>query len=208
MDALFVSLILVFIYFTGPFSIDDGASWGDASEGKGYKLTYVVLSCICYLLIFFDYSDLLVKYKYVIILFIVENISTQIALGGRYSRDYFNRYGELRHIRQLRFWPLNKVLTEKYDFSEQDANDMAEFLTPLLDFAPEKRPTAAQCLSHAWLSSVPRNLECSVSSHQNQPVDQPASTKVSEKDEREAMEIGMGNIAIDGTSKSASSKST
>lgn len=108
----------------------------------------------------------------------------------------------------MRFWPLNKVLTEKYDFCEQDANAMADFLTPLLDFAPEKRPTAAQCLSHPWLSSVPRILESSVSSHQNQPVDENTSTKISEKDEREAMEIGMGNIAIDGTSKSTSSKQT
>ncbi|XP_022995742.1 serine/threonine-protein kinase SRPK-like isoform X2 [Cucurbita maxima] len=132
----------------------------------------------------------------------------KIALGGRYSRDYFNKYGELRHIRQLRFWPLNKVLTEKYDFSEQDANGMADFLVPLLDFSPEKRPTAAQCLSHPWLNSVPRILESSGSTHQNQPKDQNASTKISEKGEREAMEIGMGNIAIDGTSKSMSSKQT
>nr|TKS00101.1 hypothetical protein D5086_0000186450 [Populus alba] len=82
----------------------------------------------------------------------------QIALGGRYSRDFFNRYGDLRHIRRLRFWPLTKVLMEKYDFSEQDANDMTDFLVPILDFVPEKRPTAAQCLSHpldhCWSSSA------------------------------------------------------
>ena len=58
------------------------------------------------------------------------------------------------------------------------------------------------------MSSVPRIIESSVSTHQNQHKDQDASTKRSEKDEREAMEIGMGNIAIDGTSKSASSKQT
>lgn len=79
----------------------------------------------------------------------------KIALGGRYSRDFFNRYGDLRHIRRLRFWPLNKVLIEKYEFNEQDANDMAEFLVPILDFVPEKRPTAAQCLLHPWISSRP-----------------------------------------------------
>ena len=54
----------------------------------------------------------------------------QIALGGRYSRDYFNRYGDLRHIRRLRFWPLNKVLLEKSEFSEQDASELTEFLVP------------------------------------------------------------------------------
>jgi serine/threonine-protein kinase SRPK3 len=33
---------------------------------------------------------------------------------GKYARDYFNRHGELRHIKRLRFWPLDRVLTEKY----------------------------------------------------------------------------------------------
>uniref|UniRef100_A0A7N0VD63 non-specific serine/threonine protein kinase n=1 Tax=Kalanchoe fedtschenkoi TaxID=63787 RepID=A0A7N0VD63_KALFE len=66
----------------------------------------------------------------------------KLALGGRHSRDFFNRYGELRHIRRLRFWPLSKVLVEKYRMSEQDANELADFLIPILEFVPEKRPTA------------------------------------------------------------------
>ncbi|PON32559.1 Serine/threonine protein kinase [Parasponia andersonii] len=125
----------------------------------------------------------------------------KIALGGRYSREFFNRYGDLRHIRRLRFWPLNKVLLEKYDFSEQDANDLADFLIPILDFVPEKRPTAAQCLSHPWFSAGPRLLEPSVTNIQPRDSDRSISEKRKEKDEREAMEAGVGNIAIDGTSK-------
>ncbi|XP_068310560.1 uncharacterized protein [Pyrus communis] len=127
-------------------------------------------------------------------------IPRKTALGGKYSRDFFNRYGDLKHIRRLRFWPLNKVLTEKYAFSEQDANDMAEFLVPILDFVPEKRPTAAQCLSHSWFSAGPRLLEPSVAGVQPQASNGSISKKV-EKDEREAMEVGMGNIAIDESSK-------
>ena len=34
----------------------------------------------------------------------------QVALSGKHSRDFFNRHGELRHIRKLRFWPLQRVL--------------------------------------------------------------------------------------------------
>lgn len=128
----------------------------------------------------------------------------KIALGGRYSREFFNRYGDLRHIRRLRFWPLNKVLMEKYDFSEQDALDMADFLVPILDFVPEKRPTAAQCLLHPWISPGPRQLQPSSSSVQTQPEDVNSDKKKKEKDEREAMEVGLGNIVIDGTSKSTS----
>ncbi|GAB4856515.1 hypothetical protein Ancab_014432 [Ancistrocladus abbreviatus] len=128
----------------------------------------------------------------------------KIALGGRYSRDFFNRYGDLRHIRRLRFWPLNKVLVEKYEFTEKDANDMADFLVPILEFVPEKRPTAGQCLRHPWLDAGPRLLEPSAQS-QNQPVggkdDSTSEKKKREKDDREAMELGMENIAISSDSK-------
>lgn len=130
--------------------------------------------------------------------------SFQIALGGRYSRDFFNRYGDLRHIRRLRFWPLNKVLLEKYEFNEQDANDMADFLVPILDFVPEKRPTAAQLLAHPWINVGPRIRELS-SPQLDQPhpsADAPAEKQRKEKDERDAMAVGLGNIAIDGSSKS------
>lgn len=127
---------------------------------------------------------------------------SQIALGGRYSRDFFNRYGDLRHIRRLRFWPLNKVLTEKYDFNEQDANDMTEFLVPILDFVPEKRPTAGQCLLHPWIDAGPRLLEPSIPCDQNPVRDGIISDqRKRDKDEREAMEVGVGNIAINSDSK-------
>ncbi|KAG4397069.1 hypothetical protein AAZX31_10G060700 [Glycine max] len=121
----------------------------------------------------------------------------KIALGGRYSRDFFNRYGDLRHIRRLRFWPLNKVLLEKYDLSEKDANDMTDFLVPILDFVPEKRPTAGQCLLHPWMNAGPRLLEPSVPSNHNPAAETSVSDqKRKDKDEREAMETGMGNIVI------------
>ncbi|KAK4255182.1 hypothetical protein QN277_008210 [Acacia crassicarpa] len=125
----------------------------------------------------------------------------KIALGGRYSREFFNRYGDLRHIRRLRFWPVNKVLMEKYGFSEQDANDMADFLVPLLDFAPEKRPTAAQCLDHPWISAGPRTLEPSVTTVQSEATDKVMSEKMKEKAELEAVEVGVRNITIDGSPK-------
>ncbi|VVB16798.1 unnamed protein product [Arabis nemorensis] len=129
----------------------------------------------------------------------------KIALGGRYSRDFFNRQGELRHIRRLRFWPLSKVLTDKYDFSEEDAIAMQDFITPILEFVPEKRPTAAQCLTHPWMNPVPRLLN--PSSSPQKPNEQATDeSKTKEKDEREAMEVGVGNIAIDGSESKTSAR--
>ncbi|XP_057805092.1 uncharacterized protein LOC131020352 [Salvia miltiorrhiza] len=124
----------------------------------------------------------------------------KIALGGRYSREFFNRFGDLRHIRRLRFWPLTKVLMEKYEFSEKDANETADFLIQILDFVPDKRLTAAQCLTHPWISGGPRQI---TPSNKLNEVENGGPENTTEKDETEAMEVRVGNIVIDSTAKSA-----
>lgn len=78
-------------------------------------------------------------------------IPRKTALSGKYSRDFFNKHGELRHIKRLRFWPLEKVLVDKYKLAEGEARAMADFLNPLLEFVPEKRATAREALLHPWL---------------------------------------------------------
>ncbi|KAI7727891.1 hypothetical protein M8C21_010180 [Ambrosia artemisiifolia] len=79
-------------------------------------------------------------------------IPRKIAVGGVRSKDYFDRYGDLKRIRRLKHCPLTCLLTDKFKFSVNDARDFADFLIPILDFAPEKRPTARQCLQHPWLN--------------------------------------------------------
>uniref|UniRef100_A0A0B7B5P1 non-specific serine/threonine protein kinase n=1 Tax=Arion vulgaris TaxID=1028688 RepID=A0A0B7B5P1_9EUPU len=81
-------------------------------------------------------------------------IPRHIALSGKYSREFFNRRGELRHISKLKPWGLVEVLTEKYEWTEKDAQEFNEFLLPMLTFEPTERATAAECLKHAWLQGV------------------------------------------------------
>ncbi|KAJ4966636.1 hypothetical protein NE237_018485 [Protea cynaroides] len=83
----------------------------------------------------------------------------KIAVAGSRSKDYFDRHGDLKRIRRLKFKPLDRILTEKYKFSSSDAQEFAEFLCPLLDFAPEMRPTAKQCLQHPWLK-IGKSADC------------------------------------------------
>ncbi|XP_032939349.1 SRSF protein kinase 3 [Catharus ustulatus] len=78
-------------------------------------------------------------------------IPRHVALGGRYSREFFNRKGELRHIRHLRPWGLRAVLQEKYEWPRGPAAAFARFLRPMLAFEPDRRATARQCLQHPWL---------------------------------------------------------
>nr|BAK02899.1 predicted protein [Hordeum vulgare subsp. vulgare] len=75
----------------------------------------------------------------------------KIATMGTKSKEYFDRHGDLKRIRRLKFSSIERVLVDKYKIPQSDAREFAKFLCPLLDFSPEKRPTAAQCLKNKWL---------------------------------------------------------
>ncbi|KAA1475885.1 kinase-like protein [Dentipellis sp. KUC8613] len=77
-----------------------------------------------------------------------------LAFSGKYSSRFFNRKGELRHINKLRFWPLEDVLHDKYEFSRDTAALIASFLTPMLRLNPEKRTPAAELIHHRWLDGI------------------------------------------------------
>lgn len=75
------------------------------------------------------------------------------ATGGKYSREIFNRRGELRHIRTLDFWPLVKVFNEKYHFALEESELCASFLLPMLEYIPKRRISALEALKHPWLQN-------------------------------------------------------
>lgn len=79
----------------------------------------------------------------------------QIVATGKHSKDFFNRKGELKAIRNLKFWSLEEVLVEKYKWSREDAEEMASFILPMLNWFPERRATPAQMLQHKWVLKVP-----------------------------------------------------
>jgi serine/threonine-protein kinase SRPK3 len=78
----------------------------------------------------------------------------RLSLSGKYSKKFFDRKGSLKHIKQLKFWPVQDVLHEKYHFSKEDADDVAAFLKPLLDFDPKQRGTALEAIRSDWLKNV------------------------------------------------------
>lgn len=78
-------------------------------------------------------------------------IPKNIALSGSYSREFFNKRGELLHIGNLKPWNIYKVLTQKYSWHTKDAQDFADFLEPMLEFSTLRRATARECLESAWI---------------------------------------------------------
>ncbi|XP_013384129.1 SRSF protein kinase 3 isoform X2 [Lingula anatina] len=81
-------------------------------------------------------------------------IPKHIALSGKYSREFFNKRAELRHITKLKPWGLLEVLTEKYEWDPKEAQAFADFLKPMLEFDTSKRATAEECLRHPWLQDA------------------------------------------------------
>ena len=58
----------------------------------------------------------------------------KISNAGRYSKNYFKRNGDLKHIAELKFWGLDEVLQEKYNFPKADAIQIQDFLTKCLQY--------------------------------------------------------------------------
>ena len=90
-----------------------------------------------------------------------------LALSGQRSRKFFNRAGNLRRIRGLNYWPLKKVLREKYRFTETEAHAFADFLLPMLHWDPDKRASAQTMLDHPWLT-MPANYSTKLSNEEYQ----------------------------------------
>jgi len=103
---------------------------------------------------------------------LVGEFPQSLAFSGKYSSRFFNRKGapfapplpselirpwlagELRHINKLRFWPLEDVLHDKYEFTRETAQTIASFLGPMLRLSPEKRAGAGELVHHRWLDGV------------------------------------------------------
>merc|ERR1712183_231214 len=74
---------------------------------------------------------------------------------GRRSPTFFNRRGELGHIKTLRAWGLDEVLMQKYHMHPYEAKNLASFLLPMLKLEPVERASAQQLLHHPWLCGAP-----------------------------------------------------
>nr|XP_045622572.1 SRSF protein kinase 1-like isoform X3 [Procambarus clarkii] len=80
-------------------------------------------------------------------------IPRHIAQSGKYSKEFFDKKGDLKHITKLRPWGMFEVLTEKYEWPEEEARAFSDFLNPMLAFDTSERATAGECLKHPWLNS-------------------------------------------------------
>uniref|UniRef100_A0A8C1LK85 non-specific serine/threonine protein kinase n=1 Tax=Cyprinus carpio TaxID=7962 RepID=A0A8C1LK85_CYPCA len=87
-----------------------------------------------------------------LIIELLGKIPRKLIMNGKYSKEFFTKKGDLRHITKLKPWGLQDVLVEKYEWPREEAQNFSDFLLPMLDLIPEKRATAAECLRHSWIA--------------------------------------------------------
>ncbi|XP_014638260.1 PREDICTED: SRSF protein kinase 1 isoform X2 [Ceratotherium simum simum] len=156
-----------FIWFSG-FSI----RWIESSSshlGQKANLKCFTERCACYsfcqclelrlllLLCMSFFPPLLKCLKHTdhiaLIIELLGKVPRKLIVAGKYSKEFFTKKGDLKHITKLKPWGLFEVLVEKYEWSQEEAAGFTDFLLPMLELIPEKRATAADCLRHPWLNS-------------------------------------------------------
>ena len=86
------------------------------------------------------------------------SIPFDFATSGKQSKRFFGKKGNLRKIKNLSYWPLKRVLTDKYYIHDDEAQAFADFLKRMLDWYPNKRATAREMLEDPWLD-MPDNFD-------------------------------------------------
>jgi serine/threonine-protein kinase SRPK3 len=83
---------------------------------------------------------------------LVGPMNKSFTLSGKNSSEYFNHKGELRHIHRLKYWSLEDVLHDKYGYRRREAEEIASFLNPMLNY--DYRARAGDLVNHPWLHGV------------------------------------------------------
>jgi serine/threonine-protein kinase SRPK3 len=83
---------------------------------------------------------------------LVGEFPQKIKTAGKRWHHFFDKYGKFKHVPNLKFWPLESVLKDKYRMSTEDAKLFASFLLPMLVVDPQQRVTAEECLKHPFLT--------------------------------------------------------
>ena len=86
-------------------------------------------------------------------------IPKYVAFSGKLSKKFFDSNGKLRRIKGLQYWPLKKVMMERYWFMESEAEAFSDFMLPMLEWDQEKWATAQEVLMKSKWLSMPKNEE-------------------------------------------------
>lgn len=80
-------------------------------------------------------------------------IPKSFSMSGKNSKKYFNKNGQLIRIKNIKEYRIKDILIHDFNFGVKDAEEIEEFLLPMLEYDPKKRIDAKTALESKWLWS-------------------------------------------------------
>ena len=81
-------------------------------------------------------------------------IPKEILRKGEWSTKYYTKgYRRFQKIKKLKYWPLDRVLVEKYSLNNETIQGPLEVFSQLLEVDPEKRSLPGAIASHPWVEA-------------------------------------------------------
>ena len=71
--------------------------------------------------------------------------------AGKFSGNYFNKDGSLLKINNIKEYRIKDILTNEFKFDVKKAQEIEDFLLPMLEYDPKKRVDAKTALKSTWL---------------------------------------------------------
>ena len=85
-------------------------------------------------------------------------IPKQIIMKMKNPKIYFDMLEKFNKFKTIKKASIKNILIEKYNFKSNEAQALHDFLTKMLEYFPDKRPSARNLLSHQWLN-MPQNFD-------------------------------------------------
>jgi len=84
---------------------------------------------------------------------VIGMIPDEWAKNGMFYQDLYNECGALFRSHEKEMLPIIELLMN-YGIQEDDAEDVASFIQPMLTIVPSQRPTASELLESPWLHLI------------------------------------------------------
>ncbi|CAO3647822.1 unnamed protein product [Cunninghamella echinulata] len=79
-----------------------------------------------------------------------DNLPTRLKYDSEFSQEFFDKHGNLKHIKKLKYRELRDVLDETYRDGHQ-LDILTTFLEPMLKLDDSERACAITMMNHKWL---------------------------------------------------------
>ena len=96
----------------------------------------------------------------------IQQLSLMVELLGKFprrfalkNRDYFNRKGNLKGVGEIKTIDLRAIMVVECEMKETLANDLYQFLMPMLKYTPRLRARAEKLLEHDFLKNTAQDKE-------------------------------------------------